>query len=50
MFAIDGLVDQGEHAVVEDNRHAVIEERLTKDKEVKAGVHLSILILNLLRF
>ena len=39
---INGLVDQGEHAVVEDHRDAVIEEGLAKDKEVEAGVHLAI--------
>ena len=48
MFDIDGLVDEGEHAVVEDDRDAIVEERLAKDKEVEAGVHLVILILSLL--
>ena len=47
LFDIDGLVDKGEHTVVEDDRDAVVEERLTKDKEVEAGVHLLISILNL---
>ena len=42
MFDIDGLVDEGEHAVVEDDRDAIVEERLAKDKEVEAGVHLVI--------
>ena len=47
LFDIDGLVDQGEHTVVEDNRDAVVEEGLTENKEVEAGVHLLISILNL---
>ena len=42
MFEVDGLVDQSEHTVVEDDRDAVVEERLAKDKEVEAGAHLGI--------
>ena len=47
MSDINGLVDQGEHAVIEDHRDAVVEEGLAKDKKVEAGVHLVVLISNL---
>ena len=37
---IDFHVDQGQHAVVENHGHAVVEEGLAEHQEVEAGVHL----------
>lgn len=34
---------KGLHGVVEDNRHAVVEERLAKDEEVEALIHVYLL-------
>ena len=48
LFDIDRGVDEGKHTVVEDDRDAVVEERLAKDEEVEAGVYLVIFILNLI--
>ena len=39
---IDFHVDEGQHAVVENHRHAVVEEGLAEHQEVEAGVHLEI--------
>ena len=44
---VNGLVDQGQHAVIENYGDPVVEEGLAKYKEVEAGVHLVIMILNL---
>ena len=37
---IDFHVDEGQHAVVENDRDAVVEEGLAEHQEVEAGVHL----------
>ena len=37
---IDFHVDEGQHAVVENHRHTVVEEGLAEHEEVEAGVHL----------
>ena len=50
LFDIDGLVDQGKHTVVEDDRDAVVEEGLAEHQEVEAGVHLEKLCLDHFHF
>ena len=39
---VDFHVDEGQHAVVENHGHAVVEEGLAEHQEVEAGVHLEI--------
>ena len=42
MCDVDFHVDEGQHAVVENDRDAVVEEGLAEHQEVEAGVHLEI--------
>jgi hypothetical protein len=46
VYGVFALTCEGDHHVVEDNSHAIVEQRLTKHHEVQVRIHSNLVVKN----